>query len=77
MAKAFGYMGLAAALRAGRYVNLGNEYTTAPTTGLVKGDMMVLFNTSLPRIGVCTSTAAQTIKYIRLKTKSINRATYL
>ena len=77
MAKAFGYMGLAAALRAGRYVNLGNEYTTAPTTGLVKGDLMVLFNTSNPRIGVCSSTAAQAIKYIRLKTKTLTRNTYL
>ena len=36
--------------------------TTGPTTGLSKGDFMLLFHNSTPKLGVCTSTAAQTIK---------------
>jgi len=75
MAKAFGYMGLAAALRAGRFLNLGDEYTTAPTSA-VKGDITILFSTSAPRIAICTSTAAKTIKYLRFRTKSIASDTY-
>lgn len=50
-------------------------FTTRPTTGLVKGELMLLFHGSTPKIGVCTSTAGQTIKLIRLKTKTFGRLT--
>lgn len=50
-------------------------YTTRPTTGLTKGEVMVLFHGSTPKIGICSSTAAQTIKLIRLKTKTFGRLT--
>jgi len=49
--------------------------TTRPTTGLTKGELMLLFHGSLPKLGVCTSTAANTIKLIRLKTKTLGRVT--
>ena len=49
--------------------------TTRPTTGLVKGEVMLLFHNSTPKIGICTSTAAQTIKLIRAKTKTFGRLT--
>lgn len=50
-------------------------FTTKPTTGLVKGDLLLLFHGSMPKLSVCTSTAGQTIKMIRLKTKTLGRAT--
>lgn len=49
--------------------------TTRPTTGLTKGEMMVLFHGSTPKIGIVSSTAANTIKLIRLKTKTFGRLT--
>lgn len=49
--------------------------TTRPTTGLTKGELMLLFHGSLPKLGVCTSTAANTIKLIRLRTKTFGRVT--
>lgn len=49
--------------------------TTRPTTGLTKGELMLLFHGSTPKLGVCTSTAAKTIKLIRLKTKTFGRLT--
>src|SRR3990167_7546366 len=48
-------------LRAGRYVGFG-VVTTAPTTGLVKGALLVGFDGTQARLGVCTSTAAQTLQ---------------
>jgi len=50
-------------------------YTTRPTTGLVKGDLMLLFHGSTPKLGICSSQAAQTIKLIRFKTKTFGRLT--
>ena len=50
-------------------------YTTRPTTGLVKGELMLLFHGSTPKLGVCISTAAQTIKMVRLRTKTFGRLT--
>ena len=61
-------------LRAGNYINLGATVTTAPTTGMVKGDVFIGFAGSVPRIGICSSTAAQTIKYIRTRSKSFGSA---
>lgn len=49
--------------------------TTKPTTGLTKGELMLLFHGSMPKLGVCTSTGAQTIKMIRLRTKTLGRGT--
>jgi hypothetical protein len=49
--------------------------TTRPTTGLVKGEILLLFHGSTPKLGICSSTAAQTIKLIRAKTKTFGRLT--
>lgn len=50
-------------------------FTTRPTTGLVKGEVILLFHNSLAKIGVCTSTAAQTIKMAQVRTKTFGRRT--
>lgn len=55
-------------------VNL-KRYTTKPTTGLTKGDIFLTFHNSVPRLSACTSTAAQTVRFIRLKTKTNGRLT--
>lgn len=47
--------------------------TTKPTTGLTKGELLLLFHGSSPKLAVCTSTAAKTLKMIRLKTKTFGR----
>ena len=49
--------------------------TTRPTTGLTKGEMFVAFHGSSPKICICTSTAGQTVKQIRAKTKTFGRLT--
>lgn len=54
---------------------LTKVFTTRPTTGLTKGEMMTLFHNSTPKIGICISTAGQQIKLIRLKTKTFGRLT--
>lgn len=59
--------------RAG-HVNL-RQYTTKPTTQLIKGDMFLLFHGSRPIIGVCASTAGQQVRLIRLRTKTNGRLT--
>lgn len=50
-------------------------FTTKPTTGITKGELMLLFHGSTPKLGVCTSTAGKQIKLIRLKTKTLGRLT--
>lgn len=55
--------------------SMPRTYTTRPTTGLVKGEIMVLFHNSLPKIGICSSTAAQRIKMINVRTKTFGRRT--
>lgn len=51
--------------------------TTKPTTGLTKGELILLFHGSRPVIAVCTSTAGNTIKYVTRKvTKTLGRLTY-
>jgi hypothetical protein len=57
------------------YNMLPRVYTTRPTTGLTKGEVMVLFHGSTPKFGICSSTAAQTIKLIRARTKTFGRLT--
>ena len=50
---------------AGAYLNLGSTVTTAPTTGLTKGDLFLHFAAaSTPQLGACVSTAANTVKYM-------------
>lgn len=49
--------------------------TTRPTTGLTKGEMFIAFHGSSPKICICTSTAAQTVKQVRAKTKTFGRLT--
>lgn len=49
--------------------------TTRPTTGLDKGDLMLLFHGSRPIVGICSSSAANTIKMIRLRSKTFGRLT--
>jgi hypothetical protein len=49
-------------------------FTTRPTTGLTKGEMMVLLHTSTPKIGIVFNTS-NGIKLIRLKTKTFGRLT--
>lgn len=57
------------------YNMLSRVYTTRPTTGLTKGELLVLFHGSTPKLGVCISTAGQAIKLVRLKTKTFGRLT--
>ena len=49
-------------------------YTAAPTTGMTKGDFFIGFQGSVPRIGICWSTASDSIKYIRTRSKSFASA---
>lgn len=75
MAKVFGlpaYKGLA--LSQNGIVVRPGYYTAAPTTELTKGDLFVGFQGSVPRIGICSSTAAGTVKYIRTRSKSFASA---
>lgn len=51
------------------------SFTTKPTTGLTKGDLFLLFHGSMPKLAVCSSTGGQTIKMIRLSTKTLGRGT--
>jgi hypothetical protein len=50
-------------------------HTTRPTTGLTKGELMLLFHNSTPKLGICISTAGQAIKLIRARTKTFGRLT--
>lgn len=50
-------------------------FTTKPTTGLTKGELILLFHNSVPKLAVCTSTAADTLKMVRLRTKTLGRLT--
>ena len=57
-------------------IRMGSAITTAPTTGLVKGDLFVAFGGSTstaPNIGVCVSTATQLIKYFGAVTETLGR----
>ena len=65
------YKGLASAFP----LNLGTGLTAAPSTELVKGDLMVVWGAnSVPNLGICTSTAAKTVKYVpAFATKTLGR----
>lgn len=62
---------------AGGYIAVGSSVTTAPTTGLTKGDLFVQWKTSvLPTLGICTSTSGNTIQYITaFNTSTVGRTT--
>lgn len=49
--------------------------TTKPTTGLTKGEIFLMFHGSAAKIGVCTSTAAQRIKVVSVKNRTLGRLT--
>ncbi len=49
------------------------RYTTKPTTGLTKGELVLLFHGSRPILGVCSSTGAQKIKMVTLKNTTVGR----
>ena len=49
--------------------------TTAPTTGLTKGEFFVAFNGTVAHLGVCNSTAGKRIQWIRLRSDSLTSAT--
>ena len=49
--------------------------TTKPTTNLTKGELLLLFHGSTPKLAVCISTASDALKMIRLRTKTIGRLT--
>ena len=57
------------------YGMLTRVFTTKPTTGLTKGELITLFHGSTPKLAVCTSTVAQTLKMVRLRTKTLGRLT--
>lgn len=50
--------------------------TTKPTTGMTKGELVLLFHGSRPKLAVCTSTAGKQIKMVTLKTQTLGRLTY-
>lgn len=56
------------------HINL-RRYTTAPTTGLTKNDLFLVYHNSVPRLAVCTSTAGNIVKFIRARTKTNGRLT--
>jgi hypothetical protein len=52
-----------------------NYYTTKPTTGLTKGELLLLFHGSRPILGMCSSSGAGTIKMVTLKNTTVGRLT--
>jgi hypothetical protein len=53
------------------YLRLPATITTAPITALTKGDIFLGFgNTTRPQIGICISTAANTLWYITADTSA-------
>ena len=58
-------------------VSLGAAYTVAPTTGLTKGDIFVVFAGAgtAPTLGVCYSTATNAVRYATFNTETAGRLT--
>ena len=56
------------------YVNIPKK-TTAPTTGLTKGDIFLALGHTHPQLGVCISTAANTLWYITADTTAFGATT--
>lgn len=57
--------------------SLGSTYTTAPTTGLTKGDIFVVFPGAgtAPSLGICYSTATNAVRYATFNTETAGRLT--
>lgn len=65
-------------VNAGAYINFAGAtaLTTAPTTGLTKGDMFLVFaSADNPNIAVCISTATNALKYFGGVTSTFGRQT--
>lgn len=58
-----------------KYLHWPSAVGTAPITGLTEGDMFVSVSTSTPQIGICYSTAANSIRYFTADTKTYGRTT--
>lgn len=66
------------AIAASQYINWAGAtaLTTAPGTGLTKGDMFVAFpSADNPALGVCISTATNAIKYFTAVSSTFGRQT--
>lgn len=50
-------------------------FTTKPTTGMVKGELMLLFHNDNPKLGVCWSLATQAVIMVPLSTATLGRLT--
>lgn len=48
-----------------------NVRTTIPTTGLTKGELMLLFHGDTPKLAICISTLSQKISFVNLKRASL------
>jgi len=59
----------------GYYFRYSSPVTTAPVTGLTKGDFFIAMSSSTPQIGICYSTAGKSLRYITADTKTIGRTT--
>ena len=54
---------------------MANIVTTLPTTGLTKGELVMLFHGDRPILGVCISTAGKGVKMLTFKNGTIGRLT--
>jgi hypothetical protein len=58
------------------YLSFNFSVTGEPSTGLTKGDVFLGFgNTTRPQIGICISTAANTVWYITADTSAFGSTT--
>lgn len=57
------------------YPILANIKTTLPTTGVTKGELIMMFHGDRPILGVCISTAGKGIKMLTFKNGTIGRLT--
>lgn len=63
------------AIRELGHIGFANLATTAPTTGLTKGDLFVVNGSTNMQIALCISTAANTLNYFQAVTTSFGRDT--
>lgn len=49
--------------------------TTVPTTGLTKGELLMIFHGDRPILGCCISDATQTVKMLTFKNGTLGRLT--
>lgn len=59
----------------GYYFRYSSPVTSAPGSGLTKGDFFIAMSSSTPQIGICFSTAGNSLRYITADTKTIGRTT--